>query len=56
MASSVFVPPNWDREYTRCYGFELEEIADWGFKAIEMKWKAIGYPMDEMPPGVARST
>jgi 1,2-phenylacetyl-CoA epoxidase catalytic subunit len=51
--SSVFIPPNWDREYTRCYGFELEEIAAWGFKAVEMKWKAIGYPMQEMPPGVA---
>ncbi len=47
--SSVFVPPNWDREYTRCYGFELEDIAEWGIKAIEMKWKAIGYPMTEMP-------
>jgi len=51
--SSVFIPPGWDREYTRCYGFELEEIAAWGFKAVEMKWKAIGYPMREMPPGVA---
>lgn len=51
--SSVFIPPDWDREYTRCYGFELEDIAAWGFKAVEMKWKAIGYPMQEMPPGVA---
>jgi len=50
--SSVFIPPNWDREYTRCYGFELEDIASWAFKAIEMKWKAIGYPMEEMPPQV----
>jgi 1,2-phenylacetyl-CoA epoxidase catalytic subunit len=50
--SSVFIPPNWDREYTRCYGFELEEIAAWGFKAVEMKWKAIGYPMQEMPSHV----
>jgi 1,2-phenylacetyl-CoA epoxidase catalytic subunit len=51
--SSVFIPPDWDREYTRCYGFELEDIAAFGFKAVEMKWKAIGYPMQEMPPGVA---
>jgi 1,2-phenylacetyl-CoA epoxidase catalytic subunit len=50
--SSVFIPPNWDREYTRCYGFELEDIAAFGFKAVEMKWKAIGYPMQEMPAGV----
>jgi 1,2-phenylacetyl-CoA epoxidase catalytic subunit len=50
--SSVFIPPNWDREYTRCYGFELEDITAWGFQAVEMKWKAIGYPMSEMPPGI----
>ena len=50
--SSVFIPPNWDREYTRCYGFELEDIAAWGMQAIEQKWRAVGYPMDEMPPGV----
>lgn len=49
---SVFIPPNWDREYTRCYGFELEDITAWGFQAVEMKWKAIGYPMAEMPPGI----
>ena len=47
--SSVFIPPNWDREYTRCYGFELEDIAEWGLRAIEQKWRAIGYPMEEMP-------
>jgi 1,2-phenylacetyl-CoA epoxidase catalytic subunit/putative sterol carrier protein len=50
--SSVFVPPGWDREYTRCYGFELEDIAEWGIKAVEMKWKAIGYPMNTMPSKV----
>ena len=50
--SSVFIPPNWDREYTRCYGFELEDIAEWGMRAIEQKWRAIGYPIEEMPPGV----
>ena len=50
--SSVFIPPGWDLEYTRCYGFELEDIAEFGMKAIEQKWRAIGYPMEEMPPGV----
>jgi 1,2-phenylacetyl-CoA epoxidase catalytic subunit len=49
--SSVFIPPNWDREYTRCYGFELEDIGAWGMQAIEQKWRAIGYPIEEMPPG-----
>ena len=49
--SSVFIPPNWDREYTRCYGFELEDIGEWGMRAIEQKWRAVGYPIEEMPPG-----
>jgi putative sterol carrier protein len=47
----VFMPPNGDREYTRCYGFEMEDIFAFGMKALEAKWRAIGYPMDEMPPG-----
>ncbi|HKJ37031.1 MAG TPA: ribonucleotide-diphosphate reductase subunit beta [Solirubrobacterales bacterium] len=50
--SSVFIPPGWDLEYTRCFGFEIEDIAEWGIQALEQKWRAIGYPMDEMPPGV----
>ena len=29
---AVFVPPNWDREYTRCYGFELEDISAFGLQ------------------------
>ncbi len=48
---SVFIPPGWNREYTRCYGFELEDISEWGIRAIEQKWRAIGYPIEEMPPG-----
>lgn len=50
--SSVLIPPNWDFDYFRCYGFEYEDIAEWGVQALEQKWRAIGYPMDEMPPGV----
>ena len=49
---SVFVPPNWDLEYTRCYGFELEDIYAFGMRSVETKWKAAGYPIDEMPPDV----
>lgn len=48
---SVFIPPGWNREYTRCYGFELEDIGEWGMRAVEQKWRAIGYPIEEMPPG-----
>jgi hypothetical protein len=50
--SSVLVPPGWDFEYFRCYGFEYEDIAEWGMKSLEQKWRVIGYPMDEMSPGV----
>ena len=50
--TSVFIPPNWDEEYTRCYGFTLEEIFAFGMRSVEMKWKAIGYPFEAMPPGI----
>src|SRR3954453_14681087 len=49
---AVFVPPGWDLEYTRCYGFELEDIYAFGMRSVEAKWKAAGYPIEEMPPDV----
>jgi 1,2-phenylacetyl-CoA epoxidase catalytic subunit/putative sterol carrier protein len=49
---AVFVPPGFDREYTRCYGFELEDIYAFGLRSVRAKWRAIGYPLDEMSPGV----
>jgi hypothetical protein len=49
---SVFVPPGWDLEYTRCYGFELEDIYAFGMRSVETKWKAAGYPIEAMPPDV----
>jgi 1,2-phenylacetyl-CoA epoxidase catalytic subunit len=49
---AVFVPPGWDLEYTRCYGFELEDIYSFGMRSVEAKWKAAGWPIDEMPPDV----
>jgi ribonucleotide reductase beta subunit family protein with ferritin-like domain len=50
--TAVFIPPGWDEEYTRCYGFTLEEIFAFGMKSVELKWKAIGYPLHEMPAGI----
>ena len=44
----VFTPPNWDLEYTRCYGFELEEIFAFGLRSVKTKWRATGYPLEEM--------
>ncbi len=49
---AVFVPPGFDREYTRCYGFEMEDIFAFGLRSVRAKWNAIGYPLEEMSPGV----
>jgi len=49
---AVFYPPNFDREYTECYGFSLEDIFAFGLKLIRQRWRTIGYPVEEMPPGV----
>jgi len=49
---AVFSPPNMDREYTECYGFSLEDIFAFGLKLIRQRWRTIGYPVEEMPPGV----
>jgi 1,2-phenylacetyl-CoA epoxidase catalytic subunit/putative sterol carrier protein len=46
---AVFSPPNWDREYTRCYGFELEDIYAFGLRSVKTKWRATGFPLEEMP-------
>ena len=32
--AAVFNPPNFDREYTRCYGFEMEDIFEFGMKSV----------------------
>jgi hypothetical protein len=49
---AVFYPPNMDRSYTECYGFSLEDIFAFGLKLIRQRWRTIGYPIEEMPPGV----
>ena len=49
---AVFVPPNWDRRYTEDYGFTLEEIFAFGLRLVRSRWRTIGYPIEEMPPGV----
>jgi 1,2-phenylacetyl-CoA epoxidase catalytic subunit len=47
---AVFVPPSGlNREYTRAYGFEMEDIFAFGLKSVRTKWRAIGYPMEDMP-------
>ena len=49
---AVFTPPDWDLEYTECYGFSLEDIFAFGLKLIRQRWRTIGFPTEEMPPGV----
>jgi hypothetical protein len=49
---AVFTPPGWDLRYTREWGFELEDIFAFGIRSVRTKWKATGYPLEEMPPGV----
>ncbi|HEU4904727.1 MAG TPA: ribonucleotide-diphosphate reductase subunit beta [Solirubrobacterales bacterium] len=49
---AVFYPPDFDRSYTECYGFSLEDIFAFGLKLIRQRWRTIGYPTEEMPPGV----
>jgi hypothetical protein len=49
---AVFIPPGWDERYTTEYGFTLEDIYAFGMRSIEAKWRAAGYPLDEMPPEV----
>jgi len=46
---AVFVPPNWDRSYVQCFGFELEEIFEAGARSFEAKMRAAGLPVDGLP-------
>jgi ribonucleotide reductase beta subunit family protein with ferritin-like domain len=47
----VLVPPGWDERYQTCYGFTMQDIYAWGMRSTEAKWRAAGYPVEEMPPG-----
>jgi hypothetical protein len=47
--ASVLVPPGWDLDYTRVFGFELEEIAREGADSLETKLRSAGLPIDELP-------
>ncbi len=49
---AVFCPPGFDRSYTECWGFSLEEIFAYAIKLIRQRWKTIGFPIEEMPADV----
>jgi hypothetical protein len=46
---AVFVPPGWDRRYTECFGFTLEEIYQEGARSFESKMRAAGLPVESLP-------
>ncbi len=46
---AVFSPIDKAREYTRAYGFELEDLFAFGLVSVRTKWRATGYPMEDMP-------
>ena len=50
--TATFIPPGWDERYTTEYGFTLADIFAFGMRSVEMKWKAIGYPLEQMPAGI----
>jgi ribonucleotide reductase beta subunit family protein with ferritin-like domain len=46
--AAVLVPPGWDRNYTECFGFTLEEIGAEGFRSIESKLRTVGLSTEEI--------
>jgi len=45
----VFAPPNWDRRYSECFGFTLEEIYEEGARSFESKMRAAGLAVESLP-------
>ena len=46
--AAVLVPPGWDRSYTECFGFTLEEIGVEGMQSIETKLRTVGLTTEEI--------
>jgi ribonucleotide reductase beta subunit family protein with ferritin-like domain len=47
--AAVAKPPGWDRSYTECFGFSLEDLGEAGAASIEQKLRAVGLPIDDIP-------
>jgi hypothetical protein len=45
----VAKPPGWDRSYTECWGFTLEDLGEAGATSIEQRLRAVGLPLDDIP-------
>jgi hypothetical protein len=51
--AAVFVPPNWDRRYSECFGFTIEQIFEEGARSFESKLRAAGLPIESLPGPIA---
>jgi ribonucleotide reductase beta subunit family protein with ferritin-like domain len=49
LSVAVFVPPGWNRDYTECFGFTLEEIYTEGARSLESKMRMAGLPFESLP-------
>jgi ribonucleotide reductase beta subunit family protein with ferritin-like domain len=47
--AAVAKPPGWDRRYTECFGFTLEDLGEAGALSLEQKLRAVGLPVDTIP-------
>ena len=47
--AAVLVPPGWDRRYTECFGFTLEDLGEQGAESLETKMRSAGLPIEELP-------
>ena len=48
-SAAVFVPPGWDRRYSECFGFTVEEIFEEAGRSFETKLRAAGLPLESLP-------
>ncbi len=48
-AAGLFVPPRWDRRYTECFGYTLEEIYADGVRSFDGRLRAAGMALEELP-------
>ena len=46
--AAVAAPPNWDRSYTECFGFTLEDLGEEGARSLEQKLRAIGLDLETL--------
>ena len=48
LSIAVALPPNFDRGYTECFGFTLEDLYEEGARSQQAKLRAVGLPLDEI--------